>query len=93
MQSSNECPPAEKAASQELLAGSSVCPLCDSHQVSKFMLAPDRFHMRTELYTLMRCATCSCVWVANPPSPEELRRAVNYIRQHWQRRYGLVQVG
>jgi ATP-dependent DNA helicase RecG len=25
--------------------------------------------------------------------PEELRRAVNYIREHWQRRYGLVQVG
>ena len=32
-------------------------------------------------------------FVANPPSPEDLRGAVNYIRQHWQRRYGLVQVG
>ena len=32
-------------------------------------------------------------FIANPPSPEELKRAVNYIRQHWQRRYGLVQVG
>jgi ATP-dependent DNA helicase RecG len=32
-------------------------------------------------------------FIANPPSPEELRRAVNYIRQHWQRRYALVQVG
>jgi ATP-dependent DNA helicase RecG len=32
-------------------------------------------------------------FIANPPSPEDLRRAVNYIRQHWQRRYGLVQVG
>jgi ATP-dependent DNA helicase RecG len=32
-------------------------------------------------------------FIANPPSPEELRRAVNYIRQHWQRKYGLVQVG
>jgi ATP-dependent DNA helicase RecG len=32
-------------------------------------------------------------FIANPPSEEELRRAVNYIRQHWQRRYGLVQVG
>jgi ATP-dependent DNA helicase RecG len=31
--------------------------------------------------------------IASPPSPDELRRAVNYIRQHWQRRYGLVQVG
>ncbi|HEX4594378.1 MAG TPA: ATP-dependent DNA helicase RecG [Bryobacteraceae bacterium] len=32
-------------------------------------------------------------FIANPASPEDLRRAVNYIRQHWQRRYGLVQVG
>jgi ATP-dependent DNA helicase RecG len=27
------------------------------------------------------------------PAEEELRRAVAYIRDHWQRRYGLVQVG
>jgi ATP-dependent DNA helicase RecG len=32
-------------------------------------------------------------FVRNPPSPEELRRAVAYIRDHWQRRYGLIQVG
>ena len=32
-------------------------------------------------------------FIANPPSQEELRRAMNHIRQHWQRRYGLVQVG
>jgi ATP-dependent DNA helicase RecG len=31
--------------------------------------------------------------IANPPSPEVLRCAVSYIRQHWQRKYGLVQVG
>ncbi len=29
----------------------------------------------------------------HPPSPEELKRAVAFIRDHWQRRYGLVQVG
>jgi ATP-dependent DNA helicase RecG len=32
-------------------------------------------------------------FIAHPPSEEELRRAVAYIRDHWQRRYGLVQVG
>jgi ATP-dependent DNA helicase RecG len=32
-------------------------------------------------------------FVEKPPSEEELRRAVAYIRDHWQRRYGLVQVG
>jgi ATP-dependent DNA helicase RecG len=29
----------------------------------------------------------------HPPSEEELRRGVAYIRDHWQRRYGLIQVG
>jgi ATP-dependent DNA helicase RecG len=32
-------------------------------------------------------------FVANPPSEDELRRAIAFIRDHWQRRYGLVQVG
>ena len=32
-------------------------------------------------------------FVEHPPSESELRRAVAYIRDHWQRRYGLVEVG
>jgi ATP-dependent DNA helicase RecG len=32
-------------------------------------------------------------FIEHPPSQEELRRAVAYIRGHWQQRYGLVQVG
>ena len=32
-------------------------------------------------------------FIARPPSPEILRLAVEYIRDHWQRRYGLVTVG
>ena len=32
-------------------------------------------------------------FVAHPPSEDDLRRAVAYIRDHWQRRYGLVTVG
>ncbi len=32
-------------------------------------------------------------FVTSPPSEETLRGAVAYIRDHWQRRYGLVQVG
>ena len=32
-------------------------------------------------------------FVTKPPSEDELRRAVAYIRDHWQRRYGLVTVG
>ncbi len=32
-------------------------------------------------------------FIAHPPSDDALRRAVGYIRDHWQRRYGLVTVG
>lgn len=32
-------------------------------------------------------------FIDNPPSEEALRGAVQFIRTHWQRRYGLVQVG
>ncbi len=32
-------------------------------------------------------------FIAKPPSEDDLRRAVAYIRDHWQRRYGLVTVG
>jgi len=32
-------------------------------------------------------------FIAHPPVEEDLRRVVAYIRDHWQRRYGLVTVG
>jgi ATP-dependent DNA helicase RecG len=32
-------------------------------------------------------------YIENPPSADELKTLVDYIRQKWQRRYGLVQVG
>jgi ATP-dependent DNA helicase RecG len=32
-------------------------------------------------------------FVENPPSREEMEKLVAYIRERWQRRYGLVQVG
>ena len=32
-------------------------------------------------------------FVEHPPSHEEFLAAVEYIKNHWQRRYGLVQVG
>src|SRR5262249_48631641 len=32
-------------------------------------------------------------FVTHPPDDAELRRAIAFIRDHWQRRYGLVQVG
>ena len=35
----------------------------------------------------------AAAFVAHPPSDDDLRRAIVFIRDHWQRRYGLVQVG
>jgi ATP-dependent DNA helicase RecG len=32
-------------------------------------------------------------FVSHPPQEEDLRKAASYIRDHWQRRYGLVQIG
>jgi ATP-dependent DNA helicase RecG len=32
-------------------------------------------------------------FVANPPAPADLERALRYVREHWQRRYGLALVG
>ncbi|MHB8754119.1 MAG: class I SAM-dependent methyltransferase [Candidatus Acidiferrales bacterium] len=36
------------------------------------MSAPDRFHGRQEKFDLMRCSTCSCVWLASPPKPADM---------------------
>ena len=35
----------------------------------------------------------AAAFVASPPAEQALRQAAVFIRDHWQRRYGLVQVG
>jgi len=45
----------------------------------------------TEILELARREAVN--FVENPPAAEELSRAVHYIQEHWQRRYGLVTVG
>ncbi len=35
----------------------------------------------------------AAAFVTHPPSLDDLHRAVNFLRDHWQRRYGLVLVG
>lgn len=49
-----------------------ICPACHGTRVSRFLSAPDRFHGRRELYYLTRCSSCSCIWLVNPPKPEEM---------------------
>jgi ATP-dependent DNA helicase RecG len=55
-----------------------------SFQIGNIMRDPDVLEIaRTEAEA----------FVKNPPSEGELRRGVQFIRDHWQRRYGLVLVG
>jgi 2-polyprenyl-3-methyl-5-hydroxy-6-metoxy-1,4-benzoquinol methylase len=49
-----------------------VCPLCGACSVTEFLRAPDRFHLRTETYRLVRCSNCTCVWQPAPPAPANM---------------------
>jgi 2-polyprenyl-3-methyl-5-hydroxy-6-metoxy-1,4-benzoquinol methylase len=64
------------AASNELADDSANravgCPLCGSSEISHFLNAPDRFHWRPQIFELLRCSACSCVWLNNPPQPHEM---------------------
>jgi SAM-dependent methyltransferase len=51
-----------------------ACSICGGDQLVDLLVAPDRFHLRQELYRLIRCETCGGVWLASPPRPEEMGR-------------------
>ena len=48
------------------------CPICGHAGAALWLRAPDRFHGREVEYTLLRCPSCSLVWLTNPPKPEEM---------------------
>src|ERR1700675_4732325 len=48
------------------------CPVCGGQSANKYLEAPDRFHGRTEVYQLVRCASCSLVWLKDPPPRTEM---------------------
>ncbi len=48
------------------------CPICGSSDYFELLTAPDRFHGRTKAYRLIRCKSCSLVWLASPPKPSEM---------------------
>jgi SAM-dependent methyltransferase len=60
----------------EVLPGAGACPLCGSAALSALLSAPDRYQWRKEIYDLVRCNSCSLVWLASPPRPHEM--AVHY---------------
>jgi len=44
-----------------------ACPICGHAGAEEFLNAPDRFNRRPEVYRLLRCGTCSLIWLADPP--------------------------
>lgn len=49
-----------------------TCPTCGGGQVRDLLVAPDRFHLRKQMYRLIRCQSCNSVWLASPPRPMEM---------------------
>jgi SAM-dependent methyltransferase len=52
--------------------GPEPCPVCGQTEAREWLRAPDRLHGRQEKYTLLRCATCSLVWLSKPPKLSEM---------------------
>jgi len=48
------------------------CPACGQTGAKSWLLAPDRFHGRSERYELVRCPVCSLVWLKDPPAPQDM---------------------
>lgn len=51
---------------------SGPCPVCAQNGAHEWLRAPDRLHGRRERYTLVRCPSCSLVWLCRPPKPSEM---------------------
>ena len=49
-----------------------ACRFCGSEESSVLLSAPDRFHAEKTPYTLLRCESCSLVWLHEPPPPDQI---------------------
>jgi 2-polyprenyl-3-methyl-5-hydroxy-6-metoxy-1,4-benzoquinol methylase len=76
--------PAETASREVVNLGRQVesCPSCGGNHVFELLRAPDRFHLRCELYRLLRCRSCNSVWQENPPQPRLM--ALHYTEEYHQ---------
>jgi SAM-dependent methyltransferase len=53
-------------------SNSANCRICGSSDVHSLLTSVDRFHNRHQRYELMRCSSCSLVWLKDPPAPEDM---------------------
>src|SRR5271170_6122207 len=54
------------------VAKAAGCPICGSSQISLLLRAPDRFHLRKDIYSLVSCSSCRGVWLSSPPKRAEM---------------------
>ncbi len=67
--------PSEAATALEsptIMSDQSSCPICKAPGPIPWLAAPDRFNGRQTQYHLLRCPTCSMVWLDAPPSKAEM---------------------
>jgi SAM-dependent methyltransferase len=76
MNASNTLVDPEMATTAQQDAGPQAvtCEICGGEQLVDLLTAPDRFHLRTEVYRLVRFESCRGVSLADPPKPEEMGR-------------------
>src|SRR5258708_39359150 len=55
-----------------VLDASQLCPICGAKKSTPWLKAPDRFHGRKEMFSLLRCPGCSVVWLEHPPEPAQM---------------------
>ena len=48
------------------------CPACGKTGTKEWLRGQDRLHGKREEYNLVRCPTCSLVWLIDPPKPSEM---------------------
>lgn len=48
------------------------CPFCADSHAELWLEAPDRFNGRHKPYQLLRCPSCTLVWLNDPPSKSEM---------------------
>ena len=61
----------QETAMEPNIAEPGKCPACNG-QPANLLQARHRFHGRTHIYQLVRCFSCSLVWLQDPPRPEEM---------------------
>lgn len=89
------------AIAEQNVSTATLCPTCGQSEIVAYLRAPDRFHGRQGLYELVRCQSCTLVWLKNAPSPGEMgaHYGVDYDRavtaagadpNHWSQRRKLL---